>query len=116
MKISKERLVGIIQEELNYSSNLRENEFPQNKLSEDEIPIASIVYMTLGKALDVIHEYRGDMDEGQEVSPDFELIHKKVADVWKMIYEHEDLGGGETPKEFYGTVRESKEVVEDNER
>tara|TARA_Y100001938_G_C8088594_1_gene433646 strand:+ start:2026 stop:2373 length:348 start_codon:yes stop_codon:yes gene_type:complete len=115
MKITKTRLVDIIQEELNYSSNLKENEFPDNKMEENEIPIASIVYMTLGKALDVIHEYRGEMAETEEVSPDFELIHKKVADVWRMLDEHEDLAGGESPKEFYSTLKENQEEVENDE-
>ncbi len=115
MKITKTRLVDIIQEELNYSSNLKENEFPDNKMEENEIPIASIVYMTLGKALDVIHEYRGNMPESEEVSSDFELIHKKIADVWRMLDGHEDLGGGETPKEFYDTLRENNEEVNNDE-
>ena len=88
MKISKKRLIDIIQEELNHSSDLNEGEFPENKMDENEIPIASIVYMTLGKALDVIHEYRGNMPESEEVSSDFELIHKKIADVWRMLDGH----------------------------
>jgi|TARA_A100001011_G_scaffold399544_1_gene508716 hypothetical protein len=115
MKITKTRLVNIIQEELNYSSDLTEGDFPDNKMGENEIPIASIVYMTLGKALDVIHEYRGEMAETEEVSPDFELIHKKVADVWRMLDGHEDLGGGESPKEFYSTLKEAKKKGESDE-
>ena len=55
------------------------------------------------------------LPESEEVSSDFELIHKKIADVCMNVRWAEDLGGGETPKEFYDTLRENNEEVNNDE-
>ena len=118
MKIKRDRLKEIIQEEIeNYSMPVDESNstncldctFPEGEFQEDEVPVGSIVYMIMGKALDVIHEYRGDMSEDVEVSKDLEFLHKKLAEVWQMLDEHENLAGGETPANLMNPMRESKE-------
>jgi len=118
MKIKKHRLKEIIQEEIqNYNMPSDESSstdclgcvFPEGEFQKEEVPIGSIVYMIVGKALDSIHEYRGDMSDDEEVSKDFEFLHKKLAEVWQMLDEHENLAAGQTPADLMRPVHESKE-------
>jgi len=106
MKIKRYRLKEIIQEELSETHSHGEG------LREEEVPIASVIYMLMGKALDYIHEYRGDMSDDEGVSKDFENFHKKLAEYWKILDEHEDLAGGETPQDLLRPIQES--IKEDN--
>ena len=106
MKIKKNRLKEIIQEEITDFNGQGEG------LKNEEIPIASVIYMLMGKALDYIHEYRGEMPDHEEVSGDFEKMHEQLAKYWKMLDEHEDLAGGETPQDLLRPVHENLE--EDN--
>ena len=115
MKIKRDRLKEIIQEEIS-DFNMSPQEptptdcigcvFPEGEFQKEEIPIGSIAYMIVGKALDAIHEYRGDMSDDEEVSKDFEFLHKKLAEVWKMLDGHENLAGGETPQDLMRPVQE----------
>jgi hypothetical protein len=102
MKISKKRLEKIILEEID---NLHSQD---RKLHDEEVPIASIVYLLVGKALDSIHDYRGSMPDEQDVSDDFEDIHEKLAQFWKMLDSHPDLADGETPKELLKPLQEKQ--------
>ena len=116
MKIKKYRLKEIIQEEIgNINMPHEESQsgdcvgcvFPEGEFQKEEVPIGSVVYMIVGKALDAIHEYRGDMPDEIEVSKDFEFLHEKLAEVWKMLDDHENLAGGETPQDLLRPVHES---------
>jgi len=73
----------------------------------------------VGKALDSIHDYRGTMPDHEEVSEDFEFLHEKLAKLWKMIDDHEDLAGGETPKELLRPLAErvvTSKTIEDKKK
>jgi len=102
MKINRKRLEKIILEEID---NMHSQE---RELHDEEIPIASTVYLLVGKALDSIHDYRGTMPDEQEVSTDFEDIHHKLAEFWTMLDEHPDLADGETPKELLRPLQEKR--------
>tara|TARA_R110002096_G_C14299861_1_gene698371 strand:+ start:88 stop:642 length:555 start_codon:yes stop_codon:yes gene_type:complete len=102
MKINRKRLEKIILEEID---NLHSQE---RKLQDEETPIASIVYLLVGKALDSIHDYRGTMPDDQDVSDDFEDIHSKLAEFWTMLDSHPDLADGETPKELLKPLQEKR--------
>jgi len=47
------------------------------------------------------------MPDEIEVSKDFEFLHEKLAEVWKMLDDHENLAGGETPQDLLRPVHES---------
>jgi hypothetical protein len=104
MKISKKRLEKIILEEID---NLHSQD---RKFHDEEIPIASIVYLLIGKALDSIHDYRGSMSDEQDISGDFEDIHEKLAKFWTMLDSHPDLADGETPKELLKPLQEKQDI------
>ncbi len=110
MKINRKRLEKIILEEID---NMHSQE---RELHDEEIPIASTVYLLVGKALDSIHDYRGTMPDEQEVSTDFEDIHHKLAEFWTMLDEHPDLADGETPKELLRPLQEKRAEQADDDR
>jgi hypothetical protein len=86
MRISKERFKRIILEE-------------QQRLQEDldkdeEARVARIVYILLGKAREKFEDYLGELIEGEEASPEFNLLHDAVGDAWRVA--DKILTGGET--------------------
>jgi hypothetical protein len=86
MRISKERFKRIILEE-------------QQRLQEDldkdeEARVARIVYILLGKAREKFEDYLGELIDGEEASPEFNLLHDAVGDAWRVA--DKILTGGET--------------------
>jgi hypothetical protein len=86
MKLNENDIRKIVQEEIR---KLQE----EHSAEEEESKISHLAYLMLQKIREKFEEYMGDLDEGVEVSEEFELLHDAVSDAWRVA--DKMLTGGE---------------------